>query len=92
MRNGSCCGCRRSATAAGFLLMSGWLEAALKDGLRFGEACGLVHLPLLVKPFRLNELFERIAMMLHVCARCVAAPAQSAGRVRALQRTRTRRR
>jgi DNA-binding response OmpR family regulator len=64
------------------LLMSGWLEAALRDGLRFGQTCRLSMLPPLVKPFRLNELYERVAVMLQACAQCQSEPRHCAARVR----------
>jgi len=74
LRGSDACAVMRQLAALRYrgsvLLMSGWLDAALRESERVGTACGLSMLEPLPKPFRLADLYQRTAQILHACAKC----------------------
>jgi len=81
LRGSDACAVMRQLAALRYrgsvLLMSGWLDAALRESERVGTACGLSMLEPLPKPFRLDDLYLRVARVAQVCASCRS---QTAGR------------
>ena len=68
------CAVMRQLAALGYggkvLLMSGWLDAALRESEQIGASCGLSVLEPLPKPFRLYDLYRRVATLQHSCPEC----------------------